>query len=647
MASQLSESQLSIETKSQIESFKQIIYDQHATIIKDQADIIFKKKHFIIINNPDDSSQLYHFKYTISKHKLDMIISIQPKENDYLTFNLNIDFNTTFSNYYLHDSFIKFINSILDKSSTTTHNILKNTETYSINMNILKDEEEEVVVWNDFVNILNDYVLGFDNRCFISGQTDVPLFQPDPEFNPLLVINENYIDEYNTLFIQDNKLTNFIENNPEVFQLINILIKTVFLSKRFDIIFDEPEFFKYLGKEESKTEVLEFIKKWDTLKNYKSQKKFKEYKFYIEYPIFYRTYRYYINKLSKYSFRKCDIGEKYEKEDCTVLELNSSFADEYESKFKTHKNDYAFHGSIPENWGSIMKNGLKPGNAKKGTLINANVYGAGIYLSDSPQFSYTYSTGTHSRKVTMSTSDYYIMGVYQVLQPLQTYKKAPRIYVVPDAREVQLKYLFIMKNTVNRLKVIDMISKQFSSTKLKQTAQDKQDLSSKINNGRLKKEYEQIVNPKNIIEREESGLFIEPNFNPKTMDVWRFKFLKENIPTETTLFKQLTSKNIDFIDFEIRFKERYPFEAPFVRIVHPKFKELTGHITSGGSICTELLSPSGWTPIIKIEKLLFDIKQLIIDGNAELDMKNYDNKYKLEEAQKAFKRMLQTHREWQ
>ena len=129
MASQLSPSQLSIENKSQIESFKQIIYDQHSTILKDQADIIFKKKHFVIINNPDDITQLYHFKYTISKHKLDMIISIQPKENDYLTFNLNIDFNTNFSNYYLHDSFIKFLNSILDKSSTTTHNILKNTGT--------------------------------------------------------------------------------------------------------------------------------------------------------------------------------------------------------------------------------------------------------------------------------------------------------------------------------------------------------------------------------------------------------------------------------------------------------------------------------------------------------------------------------------
>lgn len=648
MSSVPSSEKMSIEKLSQIDTIKSIIFDNHNSIIKESKDILFKNKDFISISNSELPNHLYYFRFKLGKHKLDLNIFVETIHDDFLNYKIKIQFNTFENNYYLHYSFIKYLSNIFCKTEVNYHNIITNEEDFVINTILIKDKgDRDVFDWEDIINIFNNYIIDFGERCFISNKTDVPLFQPNPDFNPLLVINENFIDEYNTLFVQKDKLTNFIENNPDVFQIINIMIKTVFLSKRYNVVFDELEYFKHLGlntdSKSAKDNVVEFIKKWDTLKHYLDHNKFKEYNFYNEFPIFYRTFLYFINKLSKYTFKKCDIGEKFEKEDCIVLELTSSSDEDKDIVFETHKNDYAFHGSVPENWYSIINSGLKPGNVKKGTLINANVYGAGIYLSDSPHYSFHYSTSSNCKQISVNHSNYYIMGVYQVFKPIETYKKAPKIYVVPNPNEVKLKYLFVMKNSVNRLKIIDMINKQFSNTKLKQTAQDMLDLSSKINNIRLKKEYNSIILEKNIQKREKEGLFIKPVFNPDTMNIWRFNFLKENLPIETTLYKQLSSKNIDFINLEIRFKERYPFEAPFVRIIHPRFKFRTGHITLGGSICTELLSPSGWTPIIQTEKLLFHIKQLLVDGGAELDLDNCHKKYELKEAETAFKRMLQTH----
>jgi len=45
---------------------------------------------------------------------------------------------------------------------------------------------------------------------------------------------------------------------------------------------------------------------------------------------------------------------------------------------------------------------------------------------------------------------------------------------------------------------------------------------------------------------------------------------------------------IDFVELEMRFSEHYPFRPPFVRVVRPRFKFHTGHVTIGGSICMEI-----------------------------------------------------------
>ena len=55
------------------------------------------------------------------------------------------------------------------------------------------------------------------------------------------------------------------------------------------------------------------------------------------------------------------------------------------------------------------------------------------------------------------------------------------------------------------------------------------------------------------------------------------------------------------IELEMTFPNEYPMKPPFVRVVRPRFKFLTGHITIGGSICMEVLTSSGWSPSNDIE----------------------------------------------
>jgi hypothetical protein len=52
----------------------------------------------------------------------------------------------------------------------------------------------------------------------------------------------------------------------------------------------------------------------------------------------------------------------------------------------------------------------------------------------------------------------------------------------------------------------------------------------------------------------------------------------------------------EFVKMELTFPKDYPFSPPFIRVIEPRFKFHTGHVTIGGSICHEILTRSGWTP---------------------------------------------------
>eukprot|EP00455_Lapot_gusevi_P040400 TRINITY_DN4569_c0_g1_i1.p1 TRINITY_DN4569_c0_g1~~TRINITY_DN4569_c0_g1_i1.p1 ORF type:complete len:241 (-),score=92.17 TRINITY_DN4569_c0_g1_i1:83-742(-) len=125
---------------------------------------------------------------------------------------------------------------------------------------------------------------------------------------------------------------------------------------------------------------------------------------------------------------------------------------------------------------------------------------------------------------------------------------------------------------------------------------------------------------------------------------WKVEFF--DFPNDCELYNDLKTlereQNVRVVEFEMRFSSDYPFAPPFVRVVYPRFQFRTGHITIGGSICMEVLTPSGWLPSNDIESLLVQIKSEMIAGGARIDFNNR-NPYSEREAREAFERVARHH----
>jgi len=86
------------------------------------------------------------------------------------------------------------------------------------------------------------------------------------------------------------------------------------------------------------------------------------------------------------------------------------------------------------------------------------------------------------------------------------------------------------------------------------------------------------------------------------------------------------------------FPTDYPFAPPFVRVVSPRFAFHKGRVTVGGSICTEVLTPSGWSSTLTVEDLLIALQAEMLAGEPRLDPAN-QSRYSLSEARAAFDRV--------
>ena len=69
----------------------------------------------------------------------------------------------------------------------------------------------------------------------------------------------------------------------------------------------------------------------------------------------------------------------------------------------------------------------------------------------------------------------------------------------------------------------------------------------------------------------------------------------------------------DAVTIEVRFPYvAYPREPPFVRVVFPRAKLYTGHVTAGGSVCVEILAPHAWRPETSIASVLETLKHAFV-----------------------------------
>ncbi|XP_052232724.1 ubiquitin-conjugating enzyme E2 Q2-like isoform X1 [Dreissena polymorpha] len=138
------------------------------------------------------------------------------------------------------------------------------------------------------------------------------------------------------------------------------------------------------------------------------------------------------------------------------------------------------------------------------------------------------------------------------------------------------------------------------------------------------------------------GLEGDPRGN--NLFIWDVKLT--GFPTDSGLGKDLQAwatkhSREPVVYLEMQFPGDYPMAPPFVRVIRPRFKFLTGHVTIGGSICMEMLTRSGWSPSNDIESILVQIRaEIMSDQNARLDS-NPDREYGEAEAKDAFKRMVE------
>lgn len=470
-----------------------------------------------------------------------------------------------------------------------------------------------------------------------------------------------YIFKYipNTDKLYYTPITNFYVSNKKLFSLIIDMLENIISHpKANDYYYPRPEYvrcIKNLNIEygNSKTSIEQVITNLRTIESvfFNLDEVLiddNKYKFGIETEIFeLNRFAYHILLISTIEFNKYYLQE-YKvpsvSDNITIYKVeynDRKTSQKFDTLLDKEQSNIGWHGSNILNWYSILYNGLVAGSKKAGTVANGSAYGEGIYISNTLNYSITYSNNRFVGKSKHQPN--IILGLFQLDGGLDKYKKASKIYVVPDSNLLCMRYL-IVGTYANISKNIQKLDTYFINSHT-QTKKEEKKVVQKKGNGRIMKEIK-MMSRYNDGPVDDNGLTLEFNIVEEQINIWRCKLAADNFTDCKDLYSDLQKYNISNVEFEILLPERYPFEPPFIRLVTPRFAFLSGHITRGGSICMELLTKQGWTSSISVDKVLLMIKQNMMDGGARIDPKLIGKVYGYQEAVEAYDRMLRNHPEW-
>lgn len=144
----------------------------------------------------------------------------------------------------------------------------------------------------------------------------------------------------------------------------------------------------------------------------------------------------------------------------------------------------------------------------------------------------------------------------------------------------------------------------------------------------------------------ELGWYVDPNL---ITTVYQWIVELHTFDPSLPLAKDLKQINQKSIVLELRFPPQFPMDPPLVRVIRPRFLEFAagggGHVTTGGSMCMELLTHSGWLPTASIESVLLQVRMALSSTDprpARLNL--YANRdYSVGEAVEAYRRVAQAH----
>ncbi|VDN59979.1 unnamed protein product [Dracunculus medinensis] len=100
------------------------------------------------------------------------------------------------------------------------------------------------------------------------------------------------------------------------------------------------------------------------------------------------------------------------------------------------------------------------------------------------------------------------------------------------------------------------------------------------------------------------------------------------------------TENQDHLLFQFLFKDTFPFEPPFVRLVSPMIQN--GFILNGGALCMEILTKQGWSSAYSLENLILQIAATLVKGKARIQF-DIKGQYSLQKAQTSFNSLVQIH----
>ncbi|CAG0916318.1 unnamed protein product [Notodromas monacha] len=101
-------------------------------------------------------------------------------------------------------------------------------------------------------------------------------------------------------------------------------------------------------------------------------------------------------------------------------------------------------------------------------------------------------------------------------------------------------------------------------------------------------------------------------------------------------------EGIDHILFSFHFQDSYPFDPPFVRVVHPIIGG--GYVLIGGAICMELLTKQGWSSAYTVEAIIMQIAATLVKGKARIQFGgSSQGHYSFARAQQSFVSLTQIH----
>merc|ERR1719481_944170 len=95
---------------------------------------------------------------------------------------------------------------------------------------------------------------------------------------------------------------------------------------------------------------------------------------------------------------------------------------------------------------------------------------------------------------------------------------------------------------------------------------------------------------------------------------WNVKIMRvdPDSPLAEDLKKLKEREGKDHILLSFMFKDSFPFDPPFVRMVHPVLSG--GYVLDGGALCMELMTPQGWSSAYTIEAVIMQISATLVKG---------------------------------